>query len=789
MKGYDRGMVYRFGADDSGEVIYENIRESSRQHIKSSYLNMRFPAGDIPLIARQLYIKNGVRFIIDVNGSDSKLLSTINTPLDLTMSCLRSSAPVHLSYLRNMGVVASMSIAIVVNGKLWGLYVFHSYSKSVRPSVEQRIMFEMLGAISSMRIDSFERDVDSKRKISLSKTMLTSPSYKNLIEFLRVNTTEICSILDIHAIILYDANVGKMIFGDESIALTDEGYGRILNLCQDKSVVAISNFKHYLSGDGAGLIFYKQSFSSIAIIRKSIVADVVWGGVPDKVVDENNRLQPRNSFEAFYEKARVECKPWTEIDKQLAEQFFERCIDQIHLETLDNFRISLDQSNSESMKAIESAEELYEFFAHMSHELRTPFHGVISALQLLDAGSSIDEKERKDIVKSALECGSHMLKTLDDILTIAKSRHNVEADRKPMSISNLISTCKRMMDPLAEAKQIRFSILLSNIYNDISDSWENVTILSDETKILQTINNLTNNAIKFTPVNGFVKLNVSLFNRRNAKERWNELKSYYHGSCVINDQIDPHNSFDIDNEPVLMFEVSDSGCGIIESNMSAMFNAYKQLSQGVEKVYQGTGLGLHICRSHIKILNGFICIASTINVGSVISFIIPANIINTKVATKIADVDYAMDTFDEVLSKSVHFLVVDDSQVNLRLTRRKLQLAMGNNINTTMACDGLEAIEIVENMLIENKSNDLTAILMDYHMPNCSGLQAIKRIRLLENQYNSNPIHIVAFTADVNEKSCNELLDAGANEVLSKPSPTGKLENICINVAKSKLHV
>eukprot|EP00595_Chromulina_sp_UTEXLB2642_P002123 CAMPEP_0196764860 /NCGR_PEP_ID=MMETSP1095-20130614/7031_1 /TAXON_ID=96789 ORGANISM="Chromulina nebulosa, Strain UTEXLB2642" /NCGR_SAMPLE_ID=MMETSP1095 /ASSEMBLY_ACC=CAM_ASM_000446 /LENGTH=410 /DNA_ID=CAMNT_0042121531 /DNA_START=1238 /DNA_END=2471 /DNA_ORIENTATION=- len=408
----------------------------------------------------------------------------------------------------------------------------------------------------------------------------------------------ICKVLEAQAIILHDVLLGQMVFGDETITLTEEGYDRIYNISQDKSVVSISNYKQYLNGDGAGLIFYKQTTTSIAIIRKSIVSDVVWGGSPDKVVDENNRLQPRNSFSAFIEKAKVECKPWTEIDKQLAEQFFERCIDQIHLETLETFRISLDQSNSDSAKAIEAAEELYEFFAHMSHELRTPFHGVISALQLLDAASCIDEKERKDIVKSALECGENMLKTLNDILTIAKSRHNVEADRKPMSISNLISACKRMMDPLAEAKHIRFGITLSTIYNNLCDSWENVTILSDETKILQTINNLTNNAIKFTPINGFVKVNVSLFNRKNAKDRWNELKSTYNGSCVINDHMDPFNSFDIDNEPMLMFEVSDSGCGIIESNMSAMFNAYKQLSQGVEKVYQGTGL-VYIFVDHI----------------------------------------------------------------------------------------------------------------------------------------------------------------------------------------------
>lgn len=137
---FDRGMVYKFNDDNSGEVIYE-IKK--RECVMSSYLGMRFPGADIPLPARQLFVKNGFRYIHDVNAEDIPILQASGEePVHLTHCRMRAVSKPHIMYLRNMGVVSSTSIAIVVDNKLWGLLSFHSYAKVFKPHLHQRIACE-----------------------------------------------------------------------------------------------------------------------------------------------------------------------------------------------------------------------------------------------------------------------------------------------------------------------------------------------------------------------------------------------------------------------------------------------------------------------------------------------------------------------------------------------------------------------------------------------------------------------------------------------------------------------
>lgn len=127
---------------------------------------------------------------------------------------------------------------------------------------------------------------------------------------------------------------------------------------------------------------------------------------------------------------------------------------------------------------------------------------------------------------------------------------------------------------------------------------------------------------------------------------------------------------------------------------------------------------------------------------------------------------------------------VDDSVVNLRLTKRKIELALGDDIIVRTAVDGLEGIAAYETLIEEGKQPMLKCIFMDYHMPKCSGIEAIMKIRSIEaNHADLSPCHIVAFTADLSEKSSREVFLAGANEVLAKPTPTGQLEEICARLA------
>lgn len=179
LEHYDRAMVYKFNDDCSGEVVHEIKKET----VKSSFLGMRFPAGDIPLPARRLYIKNGFRYIRDSSATDVPILQSTDTAdeqLDLSHIRMRSVAKPHVMYLKNMGVKCSMSIGIVVEGKLWGLLSFHGYTKPFKPCLHQRIACETITSMLSVKMEALMKKSQSNQIIKLSEIMLQWEQEKSL---------------------------------------------------------------------------------------------------------------------------------------------------------------------------------------------------------------------------------------------------------------------------------------------------------------------------------------------------------------------------------------------------------------------------------------------------------------------------------------------------------------------------------------------------------------------------------------------------------------------------------
>jgi light-regulated signal transduction histidine kinase (bacteriophytochrome) len=151
--GYDRVMIYRFEQDGSGKVVSETKRADLE-----SFLGQYFPASDIPQQARALYLKNTIRVIADASGERvpvSPVLDASGEPLDLSFAHLRSVSPIHCEYLRNMGVAASMSISIILDGALWGLIACHHYSPQALP-MAQRVAMEVFGEFFSLHLKSLK---------------------------------------------------------------------------------------------------------------------------------------------------------------------------------------------------------------------------------------------------------------------------------------------------------------------------------------------------------------------------------------------------------------------------------------------------------------------------------------------------------------------------------------------------------------------------------------------------------------------------------------------------------
>lgn len=165
LTAFDRVMVYRFDADWNGEVIAEERREDL-----NPFLGLHYPASDIPAQARRLYTVNWIRLIADIGYTPVPLHPVFDpdsgAPLDLSFSTLRSVSPIHVEYLSNMGVTASMSISLVVDGKLWGLVACHHYSGPHRPSQDARAAAEFLGQVASQVV--VERERSDAREAALA---------------------------------------------------------------------------------------------------------------------------------------------------------------------------------------------------------------------------------------------------------------------------------------------------------------------------------------------------------------------------------------------------------------------------------------------------------------------------------------------------------------------------------------------------------------------------------------------------------------------------------------------
>ena len=152
--GYDRVMVYKFAPEGHGEVVAEACKPGI-----GSFKGLHYPASDIPQQARQLYKRNLLRVIRDVSARPVEIVPLLDEnrrPLDLSLLVLRSVSPIHIEYLKNMGVEASLSISIIVDDELWGLFACHHYSPR-SPTFERRSVSELFAQMFSMRLESRER--------------------------------------------------------------------------------------------------------------------------------------------------------------------------------------------------------------------------------------------------------------------------------------------------------------------------------------------------------------------------------------------------------------------------------------------------------------------------------------------------------------------------------------------------------------------------------------------------------------------------------------------------------
>lgn len=498
MGKYDRGMVYRFNDDLSGEVIHE-IRSSNVE--TTSYLGLRFPSSDIPLPARELYIKNGLRYIHNLEEENVPVVSN-GQQVDLTQIRMRAVAKPHVIYLRNMGVMSSLSLAIVVDGELWGLLAFHGYTVPFTPSLHQRIACETIVKMVSVRIEAMDKKAQSSRIIRLGEVLLSMNHDRNLI----VNLEEIgdpllsaldCDLLFVNTIDPRQDKTETLCIGDSSLKPSHQFWKAVATV-ENRKISVVSNrdmlLEMGLTEDDCparGALFFREGRMQIMLGRAMRARDVMWAGNPDEPkLRIGGILNPRNSFETYMEKARLEAKAWSREDLNVVSVFRDRVCEHCHHFEMTLLQQNIADTNKKYLSAIDRAQENYEFFARMSHELRTPFHGVMGCLEILEETfENLTPEDIHDIIRTATASGSHMIELLNDILDISKNSHLSHAfARNKVSYRSLASDAIDCMRTLATSQSIRFS-------SEILPEDAHCKIVTDRKKVIQIISNIVNNAI------------------------------------------------------------------------------------------------------------------------------------------------------------------------------------------------------------------------------------------------------------------------------------------------------
>lgn len=387
--GFDRVMLYQFQHDGSGEVVAEAVRYG-----KDPFLNLRYPASDIPRQARALYVENPIRLIADVSDEGVPVVGrgagAESDVLDLSGSRLRSVSPIHLQYLRNMGVAASMSISIIVNGQLWGLIACH-HDTPHRPAMSQRnsaLLFgQMLSLIIQMRENTEEKASDSQI------VEITTRISRDVAAGAAVFDVLISSAGGFMDLLKAD---GYAVVHESSVLLNGNtpSQADVLRICSllsglpGNKVFETDNLASFMPEAGAfadiasGLLSVPISRSPrdyVLFFRKEQARLVKWAGNPEKVVTigpGGGRLTPRESFAAWQETVLCRSLPWTLRDIRIAVQLRIMLLEIV---------LSLTEEAGREKKVAAERQEL--LIAELNHRVRNILGLVRGLISQTNSGS------------------------------------------------------------------------------------------------------------------------------------------------------------------------------------------------------------------------------------------------------------------------------------------------------------------------------------------------------------------------------------------------------------------
>ena len=558
LTGFARVLIYSFDEEGHGSVDAEVMADGL-----DSYKGLHYPASDIPRQARELYLRNRIRNIPDARYTPAALTPAsrpdTGTPLDLSFTVLRSVSPIHLEYLANMGIRASMSVSLVVRDRLWGLISCANHSRAHYVPYEVRSDCELLGRMMSLLIAAFEdRAIAAarlRRRPTLDLLAEAMRTADDALGGLLAQPSELFALLRIDGAAVVDGNVrtAGRVPPLEAIRAVSDWLRQA-----DEPAVFMTDSLSKLVPEFSAIKDVASGVVSFALpgtlprrylgFRPEILQTVDWGGDPRKPVEEDvtTRLHPRRSFALWREEVRLRSQPWTALDREAGEELRRLVVE-----------IDLEKQVAREQRAVRARDDLV---AVVSHDLKNPLNVIQMQSVLLRKVAGADVDERSSRLRASLDriqrSVGHMDALIHDLLDLARiEAGRFVVQRQAESIQEMLEEALIILRPLAEAKGVA-------LHEDAADD---VKVLADRERVFQVLSNLVGNAIKFTPSGGRIVL------------RANTDRDY------------------------ALFTVTDTGPGLAPEQLSEVFNRYWQASKTGR---EGAGLGLYIAKGIVEAHGG-----------------------------------------------------------------------------------------------------------------------------------------------------------------------------------------
>lgn len=593
ISGFDRVMIYQFDENWNGSVIAE-----ARDEDTESYMGLHFPASDIPEQARKLYSENWLRLIPNRAYQPAQLYPAGDVePLDLSHATLRSVSPIHLEYLKNMGVCASMSVSLMERNKLWGLIACHHRSPKYM-SYRLRATCELIAKALSLRLLDKAEQPDKVSRVRLKRlhvkmveNLQTDQSFTG---FFNQYRDELLTLMSAQGVAVYIEETWVLLGNTPSEKIIQTFVnglkqkaesGIYVTDCLSRDFPEAEACKNTASGMLA-IAFAHAWESCLLFFRPEVMTTVHWAGNPDKPVEINrdeSYLHPRRSFALWKQNVHLRSIPWSVVEIDAAKGL-QDVVRSVLLEKNARELLTLNRVlETERARAELASQRKTQVLSYMSHELRTPLNAIIGFSEMLKTGfyGSMTDKQSL-ILENIRNSGQHLLLVVNDLLDIAA----IEANKMQLTLEvtellPILKNAVEIVQPAARQKnvQIRFDSLPPP-----------GKVMVDPARMAQVFLNLLSNAIKYNKAGGEIIIRLS----------------------------------EADDGKHQVIQIQDTGIGIPKDQLPLIFSEFHRVDSAQVRRHEGAGLGLAVTQKLVQLHCGNIEVESQEGVGTTFTITLPS---------------------------------------------------------------------------------------------------------------------------------------------------------------------